>query len=303
MFMNFHEYIKKSPNDKLDIFMNTLSTTNRTPEYYVNWNKVENNTRKYELELNTLNYLLGKEDILEDAKKLFLQQPNLLKAIPSLIASRDKKLNVLILDETNEMDFYDIDFVNINLERIDVYIDFIEKSGLFDFLQSNAQKNLVDFVYGVETGLDSNARKNRSGDVMEDILGKTVKKTCEQLGFKYKLEATADWMYKNWGIEVPVDKSKRRFDAAIFDKTNKKVYVMETNYYGGGGSKLKSVAGEFTTLNRLINKSENDVSFIWVTDGQGWHTARLPISEAFEEIYYIFNLEMLRKEYIHDLIK
>jgi len=87
MFMNFQEYIKKSPNDKLDIFMNTLSTTNRTPEYYVNWNKVENNTRKYELELNTLNYLLGKKNIVEDAKKLFLQQPNLLKAIPSLIAS------------------------------------------------------------------------------------------------------------------------------------------------------------------------------------------------------------------------
>ncbi len=56
-----------------------FSVTNRTPEYYVNWEKVERETRKFELELNTLNYLIGKEDIYSEALELFTNQPELLE--------------------------------------------------------------------------------------------------------------------------------------------------------------------------------------------------------------------------------
>lgn len=299
--MKLNNYLNSASDKRLNYFMDTLSTTNRTPEYYVNWNKVETNTKKYELELNTLNYLIGKDNIISEARTLFLKQPDLLKAIPSLIAARERELDVLIIDDKDNMGFFNIDFADIDLTNIEEYIDFIQDTGLFDFLKNHAQKSLVDFVYGIETGLDSNARKNRSGETMENVLERNVKKHCNQLGYKYKIEATATWIKNNWGIDVPVDKSDRRFDAAIYDDIKNEIYVIETNYYGGGGSKLKSVAGEFKSLNHLVNG--NDIHFVWVTDGQGWHTARTPLAEAFADINYIFNLEMLRKEFIYDLIK
>jgi len=303
--MNYYDYYLLSPSDRFKTFMKTLSVTNRTPEYYVNWDKVEAKTGEYELELNTLNYLVGKDDVVTKARELFLQQPNLLKAIPSLIASRDKRLDVLIIDEKNDndMDFYNINFNDIDITKIDTYMDFIKKSGLFNFLKNNIKQNLVDFVYGVEVGLDSNGRKNRSGSTMEDIVAKKVEKTCNYLGYLYKIEATGKWIYENWEIEVPLDKATRRFDAAIYDKFNQKLYLIETNYYGGGGSKLKAVAGEFTSLNRLIKNSSYDISFIWITDGQGWHTTKKAFEDAFMEIDNIFNLDMLRRGFIFSLIK
>lgn len=301
--MNLEEYLSNEPSTKLDIFLDSLSATNRTPEYYVNWEKVDKETKKFELELNTLNYLIGKDNIVEEAKQLFSSQPNLLKAVPSLIAARDKELDVLIMDENDNMNFLNLDFKNIDITRLETYIEFIENTGLLDFFQNHARQNLVDYVYGVETGLDSNGRKNRSGTIMEDILERKVTDTCERLGYEHKAQATSKWIEENWGVIVPVDKSKRRFDEAIFDEKHCKVYVLETNYYGGGGSKLKSVSGEFKTLNNLIDSAEDNVQFVWVTDGQGWKTAKIPLSEAFEDIPYVFNLKMLSVEFLEQLIK
>ena len=296
--MNYHDYKKLNSNQKLDFFIRTLSITNRTPEYYVNWNKVVNNTRKFELELNTLNYLVGRENIEDEARKLFTEQPKLLKAIPSLIACREKKIDVLLIVE-EEIDFTDIDFYNIDINNIDKYINFIKESGLFSFLQNDAKKSLVDYVYGVETGLDSNARKNRSGTTMEGILTRILEKVANDFGYEHMAQASSRRINKEWGIHVPVEKSERRFDGALFDAERNKVYVFETNYYGGGGSKLKAVAGEFQTLNSLINSAEDDVTFIWVTDGQGWKTAKLPMEEAMANIEHIYNLKMIEEGYLN----
>ncbi|WP_105995081.1 type II restriction endonuclease [Staphylococcus agnetis] len=299
--MNYSEYVNLNSNERLEVFLNSLSSTNKTPSYFVNWEKVENGVRKFELELNTMNYLLGKRNIEEEAEKLFRSQPNLLKTIPILIATRDKKLDILMLEDDG-MDFYSLDFMNINTNNMEAYLEFIKNSGLLSFLQNSAQKNLVDFVYGVEVGLDSNARKNRSGTTMEGILEKNVAQICEELNFEFKTQATSVWMKQNWDVDVPTDKSARRFDVAILNPINKSVHVIETNFYNGGGSKLKSVSGEFKSLNQFINQSENKVTFAWVTDGQGWHTATKPLSEAFAEINNIFNLEMLRKGYIYNML-
>ena len=278
--MKLQKYIYLSNEDRLKQFLNTLSVTNRTPEYYVNWKKVDRETKKYELDLNTLNYLIGKDDIYSEALRLFTKQPNLLKAIPSLIASRDKVLDIL---------------------RIDDYMKFIEKSGLLKFLQRHANRSLVDYVYGVETGLDSNARKNRSGKTMEGILERYVSRISKEQKLEWQAQATAKFIKNEWGIEVPVDKSERRFDVAVYSKEKHKVWLLETNYYGGGGSKLKSVAGEFTELSQFVVTSDDDVEFVWVTDGQGWLTAHLPLAEAFSHITNVFNLEMLREGFLAEL--
>ncbi|MCS4488100.1 type II restriction endonuclease [Streptococcus sciuri] len=300
--MKLNEYLQLSPEDRLKEFLSTLSVTNRTPEYYVNWDKVERETKQFELELNTLNYLIGKESIYDEALSLFAKQPNLLRAIPSLIASRDKILDVLSIDEQDNMSFEQLNFSKIDTDIIKDYVDFIEKSGLLDFLQNKANRSLVDYVYGVEAGLDSNARKNRSGTTMEGILERHVSKISDLLGLEWKTQATAPFIKEKWNIEVPVDKSERRFDVAIYSKEQHKVWLIETNYYGGGSSKLKAVAGEFTELNQFVTTSKNDVAFIWVTDGQGWKTAHLPLSEAFGHMTNIFNLHMLKENFLSDLL-
>mgnify|MGYP000919264815 CR=1 FL=1 len=301
--MNLLNYHKLPSEERLGKFLSTLSITNRTPEYYVNWEKVDRETKKYELELNTLNYLIGKDDIYSDALHLFTKQPNLLKAIPSLIASRDRVLDILTIDNDDNMSFEQLDFKTIDTSRIDDYLKFIEQSGLLNFLQQHANRSLVDYVYGVETGLDSNARKNRSGTTMEGILERHVSKIAQEQNLEWKAQATAQFIKEKWGITVPVDKSERRFDVAVYSKEKHKVWLIETNYYGGGGSKLKAVAGEFTELSQFVVTSDDAVEFVWVTDGQGWKTAHLPLAEALSHITNVFNLEMLREGFLAELFR
>ena len=301
--MNLLNYYNLSSEERLEEFLSTLSITNRTPEYYVNWEKVNRETKKYELELNTLNYLIGKDDIYIEALDLFTKQPNLLKAIPSLIASRDRVLDILTIDNDDNMSFEQLNFKTIDASRIDDYMKFIEQSGLLMFLQHHANRSLVDYVYGVETGLDSNARKNRSGTTMEGILERHISKIAQEQNLEWKAQATAQFIKEKWGVTVPVDKSERRFDVAVYSKENHKVWLIETNYYGGGGSKLKAVAGEFTELSQFVVKSDDDVEFVWVTDGQGWKTAHLPLAEAFSHITNVFNLEMLREGFLSELFR
>lgn len=301
--MKFDNYINLDSDERLNVFLSTLSVTNRTPEYYVNWTKVERETRKFELELNTLNYLIGKEDIYNESLILFTKQPELLRAIPSLIASRDKILDILIIDNQDNMSFEQLNFSKIDTTRIVDYVVFAEQSGLLDFLQNKANRSLVDYVYGVEAGLDSNARKNRSGTTMEGILERHIAKIAQEQGLEWKAQATASFIKSNWNIEVPVDKSERRFDVAVYSRERHKVWLIETNYYGGSGSKLKAVAGEFTELSQFVKSSKDDIEFVWVTDGQGWKTARLPLSEAFGHIQNVFNLNMLKNNFLRELLK
>ena len=303
MDLSYGDYINKNADQRLEYFMETLSVTNRTPDYYVNWEKVTRETRKYELELNTLNYLIGKDDIYREALALFNKQPDLIRALPSLIASRDKALDVLNIDKEDNMDFYKLDFVNIDTDNLESYMDFAEKSGLLNFLEHDANKSLVDYVYGIEAGLDSNARKNRSGTTMEKILNRNIVKVSKKLEIEHQSQATADFIKNNWGIDIQVDKSARRFDEAVYCRKTNSLWLIETNYYGGGGSKLKATAGEFIMLNNLISEPDQNINFVWVTDGQGWNTAKAPLLEAFGHVKYVFNLKMLKDGYLEELFK
>ena len=192
--MKFDNYINLDSDKRLNAFLSTLSVTNRTPEYYVNWAKVERETRKFELELNTLNYLIGKDDICNEALMLFAKQPELLKSVPSLIASRDNILDILTIDNQDNMSFEQLNFSRIDINRISDYVDFMKQSGLLDFLQNKANRSLVDYVYGVEAGLDSNARKNRSGTTMEGILERHVAKISQEQRLEWKAQATAQFI-------------------------------------------------------------------------------------------------------------
>lgn len=301
--MKYNEYMGSAPEEKLKYFLITLSITNRTPEYYVNWEKVNGGVKKHALALNTLNYLIGLNNLYEEAIQLFTQQPNLLEAVPVLFASRDVHLDVMEVDEDESIFFYNLDFKNVDTTNIQKYVDFMQKSGLLDFLKHSANRSLVDYAYGVEVGLDSNGRKNRSGKVMEDLLEGQLRAVADFYGYQTMTQATAHRMRQEWQVEVPVDKSERKFDGALFDSHKRRLFLFETNYYGGGGSKLKSVAGEFKSLyNHIIQNSEG-IEFVWVTDGQGWKTTAKPLSEAFAVIPNIFNINQLHHGYLREFTR
>lgn len=299
--MDFEKYMSLPWQDKLEEFMTTRSVTNRTPAYYINWDKVRDNTTKYEVELNTLNYLVGKNNIIEEAIMLFTKQPNLLKAIPTLIANRDYDLDILRINDDKSMSFDHLDFTNIDETKIEDYVTFMEESGLLAFLQNDAKKSLVDYAFGVEAGLDSNGRKNRSGTQNEEILEINLSKLVEGTDWQYATQIGVAEIKRRWDIDVPTDKSSRRFDGVVYNPSTKTVTLIETNFYGGGGSKLKAVSGEFRDLNGFVTKE--DVQFVWISDGMGWDTARLPMSEAFEQIPYIINLNMVNNGYLRKIVE
>ena len=79
----------------------------------------------------------------------------------------------------------------------------------------------------------------------------------------------------------------KRFDFVI--ETDYKTYLIETNYYNGGGSKLNEVARAYSELAPKINQYPA-YEFVWITDGQGWHSAKSKLEEAYGIIPRIYNL-------------
>jgi len=260
-------------------------------DYFVNWKKVLQNIEPIEKELNLLNYLIGKQDLYNETVDLLLKYPETIKAIPLLLAIREKSLEVLI--DTRKFIYRNFDFSkkNYNEDEIKTFADFILKSGLGELLQDKKIKNLVDYATGVEVGLDSNGRKNRGGTLMESIVEEFVRDASLDLNMEYMPQATAIKIKEKWNIDVKVDKSSRIIDFAI--NKSGKLYFIECNFYGGGGSKLKSTATEYIRMNEYWNKQ--GIQFIWITDGAGWKSTLKPLREYFDKADYLLNLEMLRK--------
>ena len=132
---------------------------------------------------------------------------------------------------------------------------------------------------------------------MEKVTESFIEKFCKDNNFEYLAEANAKSIFDKWSINTPVDKSSRRYDFVV--KTKNELIIFETNFYGGGGSKLKSTAGEYRNLFDVLN---GKFKFIWVTDGKGWLTTSKPLRETFDHNDYIFNLEMLEKNVLDFLI-
>lgn len=274
----------------------TFKSSIKTWDYFVNWKKVFANGTDLEIVLNKLNYLLGKENLKEEFKKLYASNPDIVKALPVLLAVREKSLE--IFDKaTKESEFFDFTGSENNPDK---YFEFLEKSGLARLFQKDGIKNLVDYVTGVEVGLDSNGRKNRGGTLMEEIVETYIKDLSAKHGFEYLAQARATNIKAKWDYEVAVDKSERSFDFAVYNPQTKKMKLFEANFYNGGGSKLKAVCGEFRSLYDELTKQ--GIDFVWITDGLGWKTTRRPLEETFNHNNgQVFNLNMLEDGVLEEL--
>lgn len=276
--------------------IDTLKNSIKTWEYFVNWNKVFSSSSEFEIILNKLNYLLGKEDFKTEFKKLYESNPDIVKALPVLLAVREKKLEIFELSDGSFEIFDFNELINYSFEK---YFKFIEKTGLINLFKKDGIKNLVDYVIGVEVGLDSNGRKNRGGSLMEDIVEAHIKKMCLKNNFEYLPQARPTLIRSKWGVDVSINKSERSFDFAVYNPKNKKIKLFEVNFYNGGGSKLKAVCGEFKDLYREL-KNQN-IDFIWITDGLGWHTTKRPLEETYNNNDYVFNLSMIENNILEEL--
>ncbi len=307
--MNREVYYKKLGLKNDDEIFEYLTTKVRESikgwDYFVNWEKAISNTRELEIQLNMLNYLIGKEDIKGALKELLEQYPEVLKVVPFVIASREKEFKIMeiINDKIITQDFNFSRKIkkgeNLTTEEIDNAVKFLEKVGFLELIKNKTIKNVVDYALGLEVGLDTNGRKNRTGTAMENLVEIFIKNMCEANGWEYTNQGTVAEIYRLWNIEVPSDKSKRRYDFVV--NNNGKLLMIEVNYYNGGGSKLKSVANEFTKLNKYI--VDEGFTFCWITDGIGWETSLRPLRDAFDKVDYIFNLDMVQKGVLEELIK
>ncbi len=294
-FLSFYKDILKCNTEAqvFNYFVSTLKPSNILWSYFVNWEKVLKNTKQIELALNIFNYLIGKDNFDEEFRFLLKENPNVIEIIPALVVrsgTDEKKFKILVDYRNKKLVYEDYDFTkrDITDEDIEKYLTFVRETGLKDLLMNKKIKNLVDYMIGVEAGLDSNGRKNRGGHVMEDIVEIFVKDVCVKNGFRYLKEANAGKIKRELGYTVPVDKSSRRYDFVI--DNGKELFIIETNFYGGSGSKLKSTAGEYRNLFDILKQK---YKFIWITDGMGWKRTIRPLRETFEHNDYIFNLAML----------
>ena len=286
-----------------DFLISNLKPSNTIWSYFVNWEKVFTNTKQTELALNNLNYLIGKNNFDDEFKFLLKENPNIAKVIPALVVrdgQNTKKFNILVDYKNKKLVYENYDFSkkNISDEDIEKYLRFVKETGLQILITDKKIKNLVDYMIGVEAGLDSNGRKNRGGHAMENIVEVFIKDACEKNNFRYLKEANADKIKNELGYDVPVYKSSRRYDFVI--DNGKELFIIETNFYGGGGSKLKSTAGEYRNLAGTLN---GKYKFFWITDGNGWKTTAKPLRETFNHNDYLFNLTMLEKGILEFLLK
>jgi type II restriction enzyme len=277
-----------------------------TWDYFTNFKKAEENVLKIERELNLLNSLIGKKNIEKEFIDLVREYPKARAVLPILIAVRKAKLkgmpiisNIATLIPENKEDVFYGEFNNKKEKELRI---FFNQSGLKEIFQNKNVKNIVDYVFGIEVGMDTNGRKNRTGDLMENIVKKFLENFCNRnKHFIFIEQATKEKIKLNFGYDIKIDKNSRRFDFALFNNKNKKIFLIEVNFYSGGGSKLKATAGEYQKLEDfLINQK---IDLIWITDGRGWISSKKSLEETYNSNKYVFNLKMLKDGILDDIVK
>lgn len=279
-------------NDWLSKFKTSISDYT----YYVDFEKIYKNVDKVKVELNILNSLIGSKNIEEEFQNILIKYPETLECIPLLLAVRSRE--IFVKDEINE---YLFKFDKMVYSMKD-YIRFMKESGLFDLLQNHIINNLYDYVLGIEVGLDSNGRKNRGGHLMENLVESYIIKAGYKKDVDYFKEMYLKDIEKKWNLDLSEmsgnNTSTKRFDFVI--KADNQVYVIETNFYSGGGSKLNETARSYKMLAQESKKVEG-VTFIWFTDGTGWNSARKNLEETFNELETMYNIDDLENGILENL--
>ena len=285
-------------NRNFNAWLSTMKESIATWTYYTDFEKVYENVQKIKVELNILNSLIGSKNIEEEFKSIVNQYPNVLVVVPILLAKREAEIKVQDADGS-----YIFNFVKMNY-TVEQYTLFMRNSGLFDLLQNHIINNLVDYVLGIEVGMDTNGRKNRTGHVMEDLVESYLIKAGLVKGKTYFKEMYASEVEKRFHLDLSKlsndGKTEKRFDF-VFVGALGTVFACECNFYGSSGSKLNETARSYKTL-ALESKDISGFHFVWFTDGIGWNSAKHNLEETFDVLDNLYNLDDLDKGAINNLI-
>lgn len=273
---------------KFEDIIESLRDSIATYDYYVDFNKVYANVSKVEMQLNLLNYLIGKDNVENEFLKLLIEYPDVIEVIPILLAIRTGEIKVI------DGELISYNFKEMNREPED-YTKLLRESGLVNLFQNKKIKNLVDYVTGVEVGLDTNARKNRTGHLMEDIVESYIQKIDN---VDYLKEANINEIKNHFKTDVLdhllIDEdtyANKRFDFVVKNK-NDELLLIETNFYRTSGSKLNETARSYAKLGQDL-KEIKGVKFVWITDGVGWKSTQNNLREAYAVIEHIYTLDDL----------
>lgn len=284
---NFNEWISKFKESIADY------------KYYVDFEKVYRNVDAIKIELNILNSLIGSKDIENEFRLLLNKYPEIHKVIPILIAKRESEI---YCQDANGGYLYQFnyDYYPDSYKYYDMMVYFMKETGLFDLLQNHIIRDLVDYVTGVEVGLDSNGRKNRGGHLMENI----VERHLKEAKVTYYKEMYLKDIERKWNIDLSSisnkGKSAKRFDFVV--KTDGCIYAIECNFYSGGGSKLNETARSYKMI-ALESKDIKGFKFVWFTDGIGWKSARKNLEETFDVLDDVYSIDDLENGIVEKIFK
>ena len=293
-----------SLEETIERFHETIIDTNRSYNFFVNWEKVEQHVDKYKIELSILDSLIGSRNFNKDLENILKKYPEVLPVIPILIAVRDARLKVIRDFSDADTDIMEYNFTERKLSELEirVLIEFFEKTGLKNFFENLSTKSIRDYVTGVEVGMDTHARKNRSGDSMELV----IKPFIERINLKHDdryiilFQKNFNYLQKNFGIKVSASIRNRKADFILINADKDRVVNIEVNFYSGTGSKPQEIVDSY--INRQEELKENGFEFIWITDGYGWKGQKNQIEKGFRKVNYLLNLHFVRKGLLEDIL-
>ena len=267
--------------------------------YYTNFPKVYDNVDSIKIELNLLNSLINSKNIEQDFRNLVEKYPEVLSAVPILLARRGSEIRIVDKGKDKKFNFKKINYT------VDDYVNFMDKTGLFDLLSNHIISDLIDYVTGVEVGLDSNARKNRTGTAMENIVESFIVDAGFIRDVNYFKEMRTSEIRDKFGIDLQLEsidesRAEKRFDFVI--KGIDIVYAIEVNFYSGGGSKLNETARSYKMLAQETSVIDR-FKFIWITDGKGWNTAKRNLEETFDVLDHLYSINDLEEGILNKIIK
>lgn len=293
------EYLNLKPQEKLDYFMETRSILSFLANYWVNYDNVRKNISLYDTpELYTLDYLIGKTD--EEIDDFFIKRKTYLLLLPKLLGIRPGRLENGILNVQDVNGTYQLNFKSIDEENITLYLQFIHDSGLDWIFKNGLRKSVHDYAIGVEAGLDSNGRKNRSGKMGENFLEEVLKNIAPKKDWLAHGQTTAKTVKELYDLDLEETFNNRIFDGSLFNPKRKKLYLFEVNNFNSSGSKSKASATEFKDLHDRFSRTNHE--FIYVTDGKGWDSDKSHLIEAMEYIGKVFNYNMIEEGYLDDYL-
>lgn len=268
-------------------------------KYYIDFETIYKNAKTYKIELNMLNSLIGSKNIEKEFEDLVKKYPEVLKCIPILLAVR--QYEIIVLDDDGNKFEYNFKKMNYDVEQYKV---FMRETGLFELLEKHLVNNLYDYVLGVESGLNSNARKNRGGHLMEDLVEKFIQKAGFKKNETYFKEMYLQDIENKWKLDMSFISNKnqatKRFDYVI--KTDNCIYGIETNFYAAGGSKLNETARSYKMIAEEAKKVVG-FDFVWFTDGMGWISARNNLKETFDSMGHIYNISDMKNGIMQEIFK